>query len=683
MELKSAYSKNNIVIALTGNPNSGKTSMFNQLTGARQHVGNWPGVTVEKKEGSLTYQDYTINVIDLPGTYSLAAFSEDEIVARGFLLYQGADVVVNIIDTTNLQRNLYLTLQLLEMGVNTVLALNMYDQVEKHQQEIDIDKLSKMLGIPVVRTSAARKTGINELLSIIVMSFRNKKTEPLMIYYGSEIEEGIAEISSIICENKGLKEKYNPRWLAIRILERDESLIREIEKKMSCDQLKVIKIRLDYIENKTGEETDTLMAEKKYGYINGLLKKTVKRVQTVEERVYISDKIDSVVANRYLGIPVFLLTMWFIFKITFTLGDSMIDWFEMFFAYMKVLTSDFLISLNTSDFLISLVVDGIIGGVGSVLVFIPNIFLLFMCISILEDSGYLARAAYIMDRLMSSFGLHGKSFIPLLIGFGCNVPGVMATRTLENKSDRLITILVNNFMSCSARLPVYIVFAGVFFPGNEGNIIFSLYILGIIMAIVMAKLFRVFLFKGETTPFVLELPPYRMPSIKSTFIHMWERGWLFIKKAGTIIFAVVVLIWLLSSLPPGVEFASRQSIIGRAGSFISPLFVPLGLGNWQTTAALIFGILAKEVVIGTLGVVYSVGEASINTAIAQHFTVLSAYSMMVMTLLYTPCIATLSTIKRETNSWKWTLFAAGYTFILAWIVAFIVYQIGNLLLYYY
>ncbi|AZO96430.1 ferrous iron transport protein B [Halocella sp. SP3-1] len=678
MELKSSYPENNIVIALAGNPNSGKTSMFNQLTGARQHVGNWPGVTVERKEGTLKYKDNLVNVVDLPGTYSLGAYSEDEVVAKDFLLYHSPDVTVNIVDTTNLQRNLYLTLQLLEMGANTVLALNMYDQVEKRQQKIDIDKLSSILGIPVVKTSASKGEGVTQLVSTAVNIAGRDKT-PLEINYGNELEEEIKNISEIVVMNNELKVKYNIRWLALKILEQDEHILEDVEHKLSARQLEEIKNCIQRIESKTGEESDTIIADMRYGFINELIEKTVKKSKSVEEKVSFSDKIDGIVTNRYLGIPIFLLAMWSVFKITFALGDPMIGWIEEFFAFLGTLASNLLLAVNASDFLVSLIVDGIIGGVGSVLVFIPNIFLLFLCISILEDSGYLARAAYVMDRLMSSFGLHGKSFIPLLIGFGCNVPGVMATRTLENKSDRMITILVNSFMSCSARLPVYVVFAGVFFPGNEGNVIFSLYVLGILVAIVMAKLFKSFLFKGAVSPFVLELPQYRMPSLKGTIIHMWERGRLFIKKAGTLIFSVVVLIWLLSSLPLGVEYASQHSFIGKIGSFLSPLFAPLGLGNWQSTAALIFGILAKEVVIGTLGVVYSVGESGLSTAIAQNFTALSAYSLMVLTLLYTPCVATLGAIKRETNSWKWTIFSAVYTFVIAWIIAFIIYQLGSFL----
>ncbi|MTI59516.1 MAG: ferrous iron transport protein B [Firmicutes bacterium] len=678
MELKSSYPENNIVIALAGNPNSGKTSMFNQLTGARQHVGNWPGVTVERKEGTLKYKDNLVNVVDLPGTYSLGAYSEDEVVAKDFLLYHSPDVTVNIVDTTNLQRNLYLTLQLLEMGANTVLALNMYDQVEKRQQKIDIDKLSSILGIPVVKTSASKGEGVTQLVSTAVnIAGRDKK--PLEINYGNELEEEIKNISEIVVMNNELKVKYNIRWLALKILEQDEHILEDVEHRLSARQLEEIKNCIQRIESKTGEESDTIIADMRYGFINELIEKTVKKSKSVEEKVSFSDKIDGIVTNRYLGIPIFLLAMWSVFKITFALGDPMIGWIEEFFTFLGTLASNLLLAVNASDFLVSLIVDGIIGGVGSVLVFIPNIFLLFLCISILEDSGYLARAAYVMDRLMSSFGLHGKSFIPLLIGFGCNVPGVMATRTLENKSDRMITILVNSFMSCSARLPVYVVFAGVFFPGNEGNVIFSLYVLGILVAIVMAKLFKSFLFKGVVSPFVLELPQYRMPSLKGTIIHMWERGRLFIKKAGTLIFSVVVLIWLLSSLPLGVEYASQHSFIGKIGSFLSPLFAPLGLGNWQSTAALIFGILAKEVVVGTLGVVYSVGESGLSTAIAQNFTALSAYSLMVLTLLYTPCVATLGAIKRETNSWKWTIFSAVYTFVIAWIIAFIIYQLGSFL----
>lgn len=674
------YLEDEYVIALAGNPNSGKTSVFNEITGARQHVGNWPGVTVEKKEGIIDYKGDKFKIVDLPGTYSLGAYSEDEIVAKEFLLSGEVDLVINIVDATNLTRNLYLTLQLLEMGVEVVMALNMYDSAEKKKIEIDIDKIEEIMGITIVKTSAKTGMGIDKLKEEAFKKAKaNKEKAQIEIDYGKEVEKSLKQIEATLKTKNSLRVSYNTRWLSVKILEKDEHVIEIIEEELSRQKIERIQTVINDLENIIGDESDTIIAERKYGFINGVVRENVVKRQSVESKVSLSDKIDKIVTHKILGIPIFLLIMWGMFKFTFALGDPLIGLIEGFFGYLGVVTSSLLTSLGASGFLISLFVDGIIGGLGSVLVFIPNIFLLFLAISILEDSGYMSRAAYVMDRIMQSFGLHGKSFIPLLIGFGCNVPGVMATRTLENKDDRLITILINNFMSCSARLPVYVVFAGVFFPNNEGNVIFSLYLLGIVIAVVMAKVFKTYLFKGGSTSFVMELPPYRIPTIKGTLIHMWERGSSFIKKAGTIIFSVVVLIWLLASLPIGVEYASQQSLIGQIGNLIAPLFAPLGLGNWQTASSLIFGILAKEVVVGTLGVVFSAGEGGLSNVLANNFTALSAYSLMVMTLLYTPCIAVLAAIKRETNSWKWVIFTATYTFAIAWSMAFIVYQGGKLI----
>ncbi|MDI3535374.1 MAG: ferrous iron transport protein [Thermosediminibacterales bacterium] len=421
-----------------------------------------------------------------------------------------------------------------------------------------------------------------------------------------------------------------------------------------------------------------MIADRRYGFIGGLAKEVISRRQTAEDRLSISDKIDRIVTNRYLGIPIFLLAMWAVFQFTFKVGDPLIGWIETFFEWFGGAVGMLLERVGAPGFLNSLIVDGIIGGVGSVLVFIPNIFLLFFAISLLEDSGYMARAAYIMDRFMHTLGLHGKSFIPLLIGFGCNVPAIMAARTLENKRDRLIAILIIPLMSCSARLPVYVLFAGAFFSERQGLVIYSLYLLGIALAVMMGMIFKRFMFKGETSHFVMELPPYRMPTFKTTFIHMWERGSSFIRKAGTTIFTVVILIWALSNLPVGVEYASQESILGRIGSFAAPIFKPAGFGRWEAAAALLFGILAKEVVVGTLGVIYGAGEAGLTDIVSQYWTPLSAYAFMVMTLIYIPCAAAIGAIKRETNSWGWSAFAVAYTLILGWLMAVLVYQIGRL-----
>lgn len=669
-----------IVVALAGNPNSGKTTIFNSLTGAHQHVGNWPGVTVEKKEGQLIAQGKVLRVVDLPGTYSLGAYTEDEAVARDYILFEKPDVVINIIDATNLERNLYLTTQLLEMGANLVIALNMSDELKAKQIDIDAARLSELLGIPVVQTVGTRSQGTRELITLAMQAIGSKKPQAVQINYGKEVETELAALEHDILSDSQLIGKFAPRWLAVKVLEGDQGVMKGLAKYKGLDRLLTRRAEaVKRLEGLLGEDIESLLADKRYGFVGGLTKEVITRRQTTEERFSMSDKIDRIVTNRYLGIPIFLLAMWTIFQFTFKVGDPLIGWIETLFAWFGGVAGLLLESAGMPVLLQSLIVDGIIGGIGSVLVFIPNIFLLFFAISILEDSGYMARAAFIMDWLMHILGLHGKSFIPLLIGFGCNVPAVMASRTLENKKDRLITILITPLMSCTARLPVYILFAGAFFTANQGLVIFSLYLLGLVLAVLMGMLFKRFLFKGGTSHFVMELPPYRVPTLKSTFIHMWEKGSSFIRKAGTIILAAVVLVWALSNLPVGVEYASQESILGQIGTLVAPIFTPAGFGTWEAAVALVFGILAKEVVVGTLGVIYGTEEAGLTAAIAQAWTPLSAYAFMVMALLYIPCAAVIGTIKRETNSWAWTVFAAAYTLALGWLMAVLVYQFGRLL----
>ncbi|MGB9678502.1 MAG: ferrous iron transport protein B [Thermoanaerobacteraceae bacterium] len=669
--------KNELVIALAGNPNAGKTSLFNELTGSRQHVGNWSGVTVEKKEGKLKYQGQNINIVDLPGTYSLGAYSEDEIVARNYIIYDKPDLVINVIDSTNLERNLYLTMQLLELGAEVIIALNMSDEAKAKGIEININRLSEILCLPVIPTVATKGEGIRELLDTALEIYNKKNLKKYNINYGKEIEDEIKKLENVIKKDKVLSKEFLPRWVSLKLLENDENITQMINN--NKDIIKQLKESKDRLEAIFGEEPEIIIADKRYGIISGITKECVTRHFTQEERYTLSDKIDKIVTNKYLGIPIFLVAMWAIFQFTFAVGNPLSDLIETFFDWFGKILSNGLSSFGINDFIISFFVDGIVGGVGSVLVFVPIIFLLFFVISILEDSGYMARAAYVMDKVMNALGLHGKSFIPMILGFGCNVPGIMATRTLENKEDRLITILINPLMSCAARLPVYVLFAGVFFTANQGLVVFSIYLLGIVLAIIMAKIFKRFIFKGKTSPFIMELPPYRIPTLKGLFIHMWERGSLFIKKAGTIILGVVILIWVLSNLPVGVEYASSDSLIGRLGNFVAPILKPAGFGTWEAASSLIFGILAKEVVVGTLGVLYSAEGDGLITAIKQNFTPLSAYAFMVMTLIYIPCVAAIAAIKRETNSWKWTFFAVGYTLILGWIMAVIVYQGGKLI----
>ncbi len=669
-----------IVAALAGNPNTGKTSLFNSLTGARQHVGNWPGVTVEKKEGELVYGEKSIRLVDLPGTYSLGVYSEDEVIARNFIIFEKPDVVINIVDATNLERNLYLTIQLLEMGANVVIALNMYDELQARQVEIDVTRLSQLLGVPVVPTAATRNQGMKELLDRVLEAAGEKRPVPLKLNYGKELENELATLEEEIRSIPGLAEKYSPRWLAVKLLEEDGEVLGEADNYPGLDRLLARRNEaVKRLEGRLGDDVESLVADRRYAFIGGLSREVVTRRQTAEERISMSDKIDRIVTNRYLGIPIFLLSMWAVFQFTFKLGEPLTGWIEVFFGRLGEAAGAFLERIGVPGLVNSLIVDGIIGGVGSVLTFIPNIFLLFFAISLLEDSGYMARAAYIMDRFMHTLGLHGKSFIPLLLGFGCNVPAIMAARTLENKKDRMITILIAPLMSCSARLPVYVLFAGAFFSANQGLVIFSLYLLGLVLAILMGIIFKKFLFKGETSHFIMELPPYRVPTLKSTFLHMWDRGSSFIQKAGTVILAAMVIIWVLANLPVGVEYASRESILGRIGSFLAPVFKPAGFGTWEAAIALVFGILAKEIVVGTLGVIHGVEEAGLTGVIAKTWSPLSAYAFMVMTLIYIPCAATIGAIRKETNSWAWTAFAVAYTLTLGWLMSVLVYQFGRLL----
>ena len=678
MEKESSKEKE-IVIAIAGNPNCGKTVIFNSLTGSRQHVGNWPGVTVEKKEGSFVYNGRQVKVVDLPGTYSLGAYSEDEAVARDYILFEKPDVIVNVIDSTNMERNMYLTCQLLEMGVKVIIALNMYDEAKSRNMEIDMKKMSFLLGVPVIPTVATKNQGIPELIRQMLETSGIPRTETPGINYGNDVEEVLKRLQDGIKKDSALS-GYNSRLLAVKFLERDTTIEGILKNSREYATLR------DYrdhsakkLETMWGDDIEVFFAEKRYGFISGIVREIFKRYMSAEEKQSISDKIDKVVTNRYLGIPIFLLAMWGVFQFTFTLGTPLADLIESFFGWLGSLLKALIEAAGAPELLNSLIVDGIIGGVGSVIVFIPNIFLLFFAISLLEDSGYMARAAYITDRFMHTLGLHGKSFIPMIVGFGCNVPGILATRTLDNRRDRLVTILINPLMSCSARLPVYILFTGAFFSAQQGLIIFSLYLLGIVLAILMGVIFKKFIFKGETSHFVMELPPYRVPTLRSTFIHMWDKGSAFVKKAGTIIVAVVVLVWVLSSLPAGVEYASPASFLGRIGGFIAPVFRPAGFGIWEASVALMFGVVAKEVVVGTLGTVYGAGEEGLAAAIAAAWTPLSAFSFMVMTLLYIPCVATIGAIKRETNSWGWTGFAIGYSLVLGWIMSVLVFQIGLLL----
>jgi ferrous iron transport protein B len=667
-----------ITVALAGNPNSGKTTVFNNMTGARQHVGNWPGVTVEKKEGSSKYQDTEIRVVDLPGTYSLAAYSLEEVIARDFVVEEKPDVVVDIVDASNLERNLYLTTQFMELDANLVIALNMVDVAESRGMDIDADKLSELLGVPVVPMVASKGKGTEELLEAILTVAKNggSKNSTRKVNYGRELEEELTRLEGVLVylRDNEFKAKYSPRWIALKLLESDERVMESVSSVENGKRLMDEVQKSDkHIQDVFEDDAESVIVDRRYGFISGAATEAVHR--TAEERHTRSDRIDQVLTNRLIGIPIFLIMMWLTFQLTFRVGAYPMDWIDAAVGWL----SELLNAQMAETWYRSLLVDGIIGGVGGVIIFLPNIFILFFVISILEDSGYMARAAFIMDRLMHKLGLHGKSFIPMLMGFGCNVPAIMATRTLESRKDRILTILLNPLMSCSARLPVYTLLTAAFFSRRAGTVIFSLYIMGIVLAVLMGKLFRRFLLPGQAAPFVMELPPYRVPTLKGTLIHMWERGSMFLRKAGTIILVGAVIVWALGTFPWGVEYASEVSYAGRLGHAIEPVVKPFG-ADWRGGVALFFGFIAKEIVVGTFGVLYGTGEdeEALAAKLQTAMTPLAAYAFMVVTLIYVPCVATIATIKKETNSWGWTFFAVGYSLALAWIIATLIYQIGNL-----
>lgn len=641
-----------ITIALIGNPNSGKSTIFNNLTGERQHIGNYPGVTVEKKEGFLRYKDYELNITDLPGTYSLTTDSLDELVARNFILSEKPDVVIGIVDSSNLERSLYLSILLMEFEIPLVICLNMYDVATKQGFIIDKKRLSDLLGVPCVSTVATKKEGMDELIETAIR-FKETGGKIAKISYGNEVDEEIEKIALSI-KDENLLKNYPKRWLAIKLLENDPFLIDQINK--SPDSSLIMNASYKSTRHLTsifGEEAYIIIAEKRYGFISGVCSEAVKR--SYETRHSISDKIDKVFLNKVLGIPIFLSLTFLIFKALFGISDPITGWIGKGLA----LLSGFIDTILPEGSIISsLIVNGIIGGVGNVLVFAPLIFLLYFVLAFLEDSGYIARVAFIMDSFMHKIGLHGRSFIPMLLGFGCNVPAILATRTIEDKRDRFATMLIIPFMSCGAKLPVYTLLIAAFFPPYQAYILFSIYLLGIIMAIIMAKIFKKYLFKGEALPFVMELPPYRIPTLKGLFVHMWERGSGYLKKAGGIILFASILIWFLSN------FGLLEGI-GRVISFI---FKPLGFSNWMISISLVTGILAKETIISTLGIV---GE------IKEILNPLSAISFIVFILLYIPCLPTILAIKQE-GGLKWAWFAILYTLIIAWLSSFLIFQIGSL-----
>jgi ferrous iron transport protein B len=670
--------KHVLTVALAGNPNSGKTSIFNHLTGGNQHVGNWPGVTVERKEGHRQAEGGRARVVDLPGTYSLTANSPDERVARDFVLHGGSDVVIAVVDASNLERNLYLVVQLIELGARVVMALNMCDIAQGRGFVIDVDKLASLLDVPVVPTCANVGQGVDELWAT---TLRHAKSgaPPRVLPYGRQVDEAIEAVEAEVLQVPELVAGHPARWLAICLLIGDETHLpesREAEPRIQ-HVLRVARAAARHLEDVTSDTAESAIIDGRYGAIQGVYRETVSEPERSRETP--SDRVDRVLLHRIWGVPLLLVAMAVMFQLTFWVGAYPSGWIEAGCAALGKHLSGFLAEGPVRSF----VVDGIIGGVGGVLVFVPQIFILFAVIAFLEDSGYMARAAFLMDRVMHRMSLHGKAFIPMIMGFGCNVPAIMATRTLESPRDRLVTILVAPLMTCSARLPVYAVVAGAMFGSRAGLVVLSMYAMGIVLAAIVARLLRRHVVPGEEEPFVLELPPYHRPTLKGTVIHTWERGKLFLQKAGTVILAGSIMMWFLSAFPWGVEVAGPESYAGQAGRFLAPLMKPLGFG-WQETVALISGFVAKEIVVSTMSVLYGLGREAgtvqLGEAIRQgHLTPLSGYAFMAFVLIYSPCLAAMGAIRRETASWKWTLFAVGYLTALAWLVAFIIYQGGRML----
>lgn len=663
--------------ALAGNPNSGKTSLFNILAKSRQHVGNWPGVTVEKKEGTVNHRGQTHIVVDLPGTYSLGAYSEDEIVARNFILQDNPDVVINVIDATNIERNLYLTVQMMEMGANIMLALNMMDEADSRGIKIDSKKLSKKMGIPIVRTIATKSEGLEELMDAAV-EVTGKHSEPVILDYGPIINKEIESLKKVLSPYSD-KLDYPIHWVAIKLLEKDSYMIELIKEKLGPSIIEEAQKSIDIVIDKIGFDPEMGIVDKRYAYIAEALEGCLERPS--EDIETTSDKIDKMVTHKYFGLPIFALIMLVLYQVTFIVGaglqEVMEGWFEIFGEFVSGILGNVGINQLITDF----VSDGLIGGVGAVITFLPLIMVMYFLIGLLEDSGYMARAAYVMDKIMRTLGLHGKTFVSMILGSGCNVPAIMSTRTLDSKKDRMIAILINPFVSCGAKIPVYALFIAAFFSSYQGLILFGLYAFGIAIALISGMIFSKILFKGEVSYFVMELPPYRLPSIKNVSLLMWEKARSFLERAGKVIFPMVIILWILSIFPLGVEKNSADSILGMIGSIIAPIFKPAGFGTWQASVSLVTGVAAKEAVISTMGMVYAgveEGTALLST-IKNVFTPLTAMSFMVMTLLYTPCVTTLATIRKETGSTKWMVFSATYTFAIAYVAAVAVFQIGTLL----
>ena len=666
--------RHTINVALVGNPNCGKTSLFNFASGAHERVGNYSGVTVDAKEGYADYEGYHLKLVDLPGTYSLSTYSPEELYVRKQLVEDTPDVIINVIDSTNLERNLYLTTQLMDMHLRVVCALNMFDETERRGDQFDIDTLSSLMGIPMVPTSFKSGRGLPELMHEVIHIFESQEGHDnyyrhIHINHGHEIEDGIANIQKYLKGNDLLRLRYSTRWLALKLLERDSKAEEVIAALPECEQiLSARDIAARRVKEETGDDSETAIMDAKYGYIRGALQEAGYQVGEQEKTYRVTHKLDALITNRWLGFPVFFAILFLMFEVTFILGQYPMDWIEAGVEWLGELIGD-----TMSDGpLKAMLVDGIIGGVGSVIVFLPQILILYTFISLMEDSGYMARAAFIMDKLMHGMGLHGKSFIPLIMGFGCNVPAVMATRTIESRRSRLITMLVLPMMSCSARLPIYIMITGAFFTTHRSLVMVSLYLVGIILSIVVARILSTWVIRGEDTPFVMELPPYRFPTTKAILRHTWEKGKQYLKKMGGVILVASIIVWALGYFGTmGVAPSLEESFIGVLGKAVEPVFMAQGF-DWRLDVSLIAGIGAKEIVASTIGVLYS--DAAFD------FSQLTAFCFLLFVLIYFPCIATVVAIKHESGSWRWAVFGAVYTTVLAWIVSASVYQLGSLLI---
>ena len=663
-----------LIVGLAGNPNVGKTTVFNQLTGMHQHVGNWPGKTVERAEGYFSHGDYDYHIVDLPGNYGLSAHSIEEIVSRDFIVDDSSDVIVNVVDAANLERNLYLTVQMMELGANLVMALNMNDFAKKKEYIIDMGLMSELLGFPVVEINAKTKEGFEELLETVEKQAKNPIDSSKKLSYGNELKEHLEDIQNIIEQDNDLLDVPSI-WTAVKLLEKDSIVIKKVQKSAKSSQIFVeIDKVSSHLHDIYDEGADEVVANARYAFIDGLVAEAIKKPAVEKETT--SDKIDKIVTNRVLAPFIFLGIMFSLFSLTFTIATPFCDVISSFFDFL----AEYVISIFGEGYLSSFIAGGVIGGVGGVIAFLPQITLMFLFLSILEDSGYLARAAFTLDIVMHKFvGLHGKAIIPMILGFGCSVPAVMATRTMENESDRLLAMMLIPFMSCTSRIPIYTLFISAFFTENQALIMFSIYLIGIVLALVIASILKRTLFKGMSAPFVMELPSYKIPSLKGVLLHTWEKVKGFIKKAGTVILLGVILIWILSNLPFGVVSASQESFLGIIGTAISPIFEPLGFGTWQAAVAILAGIIAKEVIVGTFASLGSLeGSDGTSSLLHDSFTPLSSYSFMVFSLLYIPCFATLATIKQETNSWKWPLIICVISLVTAYVVAFLIYNVGLL-----